>query len=257
MKINSGQSHFIPTKTPDTMATPKKMEDGEQRLIAEMEKLAQDSYQKGEESEPDLTYGRPIPVIENTRVLTADEYETALSNTMAAYNKFFDAGGLYSSADEMSKYYDMFMSELKQEHPDLAEKDWGFSVNSDGALEVSGNVTDDEKAYLEERLNNYTIFVNLAQDIKNGFLDYAQIENGTPNGVTKEWGDYDVTNENFSSIIDLRQLMEGEKVKGYIKGYGAGPSEYLLSWDFFGNIGQQLDAKADKKQAAISIMPPG
>ncbi|WP_046003634.1 hypothetical protein [Pseudoalteromonas rubra] len=201
--------------------------------------LAPDVYHRSGEQDQTPTYNRPI-VIGEGRVIVETAEET-IKRTLDAESQLYLGGDMFHAADKMAEHYDEFMGMLEQTDPQLAKKNWGFSVDEQGLLKVSGDLSEDEIATLEEKLNSNDALVKYANEVKEAFLKYTDMERGPGIPSSKGWCKYDVSNENFADIIDMKSLMEERGGKrGQMPNFG----EKLSLLDFVDNMGEQLKSKA-------------
>ncbi|MDK1313325.1 hypothetical protein [Pseudoalteromonas ardens] len=202
--------------------------------------LETDIYHRSGEQDQTLTYSRPMVIGEGrTIVETAEE---TIKRTLDAESQLYLGGDMFHAADKMAEHYDEVMGMLEQTDPQLAKKNWGFSVDEQGLLKVSGNLSEDEIATLEEKLNSNDALVKYANEVKDAFLKYTEMERGPGIPSSKGWGKYDVSNENFADIIDMKSLMEERGGKrGQMLNFG----EKLSLLDFVDNMGEQLKSKAE------------
>ncbi|CAM4230371.1 hypothetical protein [Pseudoalteromonas byunsanensis] len=209
-------------------------------------KLAADTYHGAKEQIPDPTYSRPIVLEQAQQLIEEPEQTSARLNE--AYHQLYFNGDMYKAADELAGEYNQFMSELASSNPQLAQKDWAFSVDEEGAIKVSGQLSADEVSYLEDKLNENEKLVQLANDVKDNFLKYTELERGpSEQGTSQYWGKYDVSNENFAEIIDMRSLMK-EQIKEDEVSVRIGNN--LNMFGFIDNMSEQLSGKAQATYAA-------
>ncbi|MCE0555551.1 hypothetical protein [Motilimonas sp. E26] len=204
--------------------------------------LSADTYHKGKDQEPDPVYSRPMVITESK--YTIAEIEERQRMRVIAIGQLYLGGDMFHAADQMADYYDEFMSKIEAENPKLADKKWGFSVNTEGAIEVTGKLADTEKSYLENILNEDTSFVWLAQGIKENFLKYTEMERGGPDGTSQYWGKYDVNKDNFGDMIDMRELIEVSRETNETTSLFG---HNLNVFRFVGNLGSQLGINAEVK----------
>ncbi|WP_125779513.1 hypothetical protein [Pseudoalteromonas rubra] len=202
--------------------------------------LAPDVYHRSGEQDQTPTYSKPVVIGEGrTIVETAEE---TIKRTLDAESQLYLGGDMFHAADKMAEHYDEFMGMLEQTDPQLVKKNWGFSVDDQGLLTVSGNLTQDEIATLEEKLNSNESLVNYANEVKEAFLKYTDMERGPGLPTSKGWGKYDVNNQNFADIINMRSLMEE---RGGSRGQMPNFGEKLSLLDFVDNVAEQLKSKAE------------
>lgn len=172
----------------------------------------------------------------------AETAEETIKRTLDAESQLYLGGDMFHAADKMAEHYDEVMGMLEQTGPQLVKKNWGFSADEQGLLKVSGNLSEDEIATLEEKLNSNDALVKYANEVKDAFLKYTKMERGPGIPSSEGWGKYDVSNENFADIIDMKSLMEERGGKrGLMPNFG----EKLSLLDFVDNMGEQLKSKAE------------
>ena len=162
--------------------------------------FANDIYTKSEHI-PSVTYDKPLTVTER------DPAANLLLDKMV--NTIDSGGELPTKLASIKPIYEKMMGEIASEQPSLANKDWGFSIDENDKLVVSGDITEDEKAYLEEKLNGNDDIVRLTKDIPEIFMKGQEYDRGYfENEQGRFWGKYDVTQENFKDIVDIKALLE-------------------------------------------------
>ncbi|MCF2908421.1 hypothetical protein L1285_08805 [Pseudoalteromonas sp. DL2-H2.2] len=201
--------------------------------------LAPDVYHRSGEQDQTPTYSRPV-VIGEGQVLLETAEET-LKRVGEAHSQLYAGSDMFHAANKMVEHYDDFMGMLELTDPMLAEKNWRFSVDEQGLMKVSGDLSEDEITTLETKLNNNQELVKYANEVKEAFLKYTEMERG-PSGTSSYWGKYDVNEENFADIIDMKSLME-ERVES--KAYKVTAGINLSVLDFVDNVAEQLKSKAE------------
>jgi acetyl esterase/lipase len=159
------------------------------------------------------------------------------------------AGGFGAPLGGMRYGYEDAMGKLS---PELAAKDWGFSIRNDALVIVAGDdpLSDEEIATLHKALANLEV---PAQQLAKDVVRYLELDRGT-DGVSKRLGRFDVSQKNFDQIIDMRELLlsHGENAKygrsvidptNYHKLYGFGASYAIVD---------QIVARADDRFLATS-----
>ncbi|MCF2908420.1 hypothetical protein L1285_08800 [Pseudoalteromonas sp. DL2-H2.2] len=202
--------------------------------------LAPDVYHRSGEQDQTPTYSRPVVIGEGRTVVeTAEE---TIHRILDAESQLYLGGDMFHAADKMAEHYDDFMGMLELTDPQLANKNWRFSVDEQGLMKVSGDLSEDEITTLETKLNNNQELVKYANEVKEAFLKYTEMERGPGIPSSKGWGKYDVSNENFADIIDMKTLMEERGGKrGQMPNFG----EKISLFDFVENMGEQLKSKAE------------
>lgn len=145
--------------------------------------------------------------------------------------------------------YEDAMSKLSAE---LVAKDWGFSIRNDALVIVAGDdpLSDEEIATLHAALSDLEV---PAQQLAKDVVRYLELDRGT-DGVSKRLGRFDVSQENFDQIIDMRELLlsHGEDAK-----YGRGavdPTNYHKLYGMTAGLAivDQIVARADERFLATS-----
>ena len=216
----------------------KKSADSSEQLTRELTQLAEDTYHKSQHQAPDPTYNKSMTIVSNHVLTTAEIEEKALRrNSTAMFNLYMPGGEVSQSVEKMFSQYDNIMAEIKSKQPELVNKDWGISLNQSGELEITGKLNNDEKALILEQLNSNEDFISAAKDFKSSFL--AHLDFGTMG-----WSDYEVNENNFSKVIDLKEILDNSQ----------GEEDFKKAWnkDFSwlelnDNISAQLKRNAEKK----------
>ena len=190
-----------------TLESPK---DGEALLNTELKKLADDIYHKSEPPELEQTYSKPLTMtvskIDMTKTVDDFMYELGI----ATGELYMPGGSVPKSVEKMLSPYDALLSDIKNQVPSLTYKNWGISINQSGALEATGTITDFEKEFLGEKLNDSEELVSTITDFKSNFLKYIVPEN-------RGYGRYDVTADNFSDVFDFREMLESSRSNNEFK----------------------------------------
>jgi hypothetical protein len=111
--------------------------------------------------------------------------------------------GVATASAELKRTYDMAMESLS---PDLQEKDWGFSV-SNGSLnfsEGSDALSTDDRTALKEAFSVSDVEYQ-ANQVASTMIRALELNRG-PAGVSNGIGRFDVSQENFGDIVDLRSV---------------------------------------------------
>ncbi|MGO2182688.1 MAG: hypothetical protein ACTH36_10280 [Pseudoalteromonas nigrifaciens] len=206
MKVNSNDtnlaSQFISNGSEVKVNKPA---NGKEQLNSEMERLAKDIYHKDQPKEPEPTYNKSMNIITNNVVSTREAEEKALNNIrIATVNLYMPGGEVSNSVEKMFTQYDNIMTEIAAGQPSLANKDWGISISQLGELEVTGSISDKEKSLISEKLNGNGDFVAAANEFKSSFLGHIDL------GV-RGWSSYDVNEDNFSKIFDLKEILDNSQ----------------------------------------------
>ncbi|MBE0379645.1 hypothetical protein [Pseudoalteromonas prydzensis] len=239
MKVNSNDTNLTPQLISNSSAAKiNKSPNNKEQLNNEMERLAKDIYHKDMLKEPEATYDKPMNIKTNNVVSTRETEEKALNNIrLATVNLYMPGGEVSNSVEKMFAQYDNIMAEIAAEQPSLANKDWGISISQSGELEVTGSINDKEKSLISEKLNDNGDFVVAAKEFKSSFLAHIDL------GV-RGWSSYDVNEDNFSKIFDLKEILDNSQ----------GGTSFKQAWnkDFSwlelnDNISSQLSRNASKR----------
>jgi len=202
--------------------------------INKQQTLARDIYHDSEHIPSDQnTYDKPLSI-------SAHKSESALIDKMTNTITF---GELPMKLAQIRPEYESFMHDLELSSPALAQKNWGFSIDNNDKLVVSGNITEDEKSYLEGKLNANETIVALAKELPDILIKGQEYDRGY-DGKGKYWGKYDVTQENFKDIVDVKALLDSS--------YGLMAKAFDNGFDTFSyqdELRSQLASKADAKYA--------
>jgi hypothetical protein len=198
------------------------------------QKFSNNIYHKDEHTpQNQSTYDRPLSI-------TTHKSESELLDKMTNIISF---GELPSKLNQLRPKYENFMNEIEASSPSLAKKEWGFSVDNNDKLVVSGNITEDEKNYLESKLNADEDIVNLVKELPDILIKGQEYDRGY-DGKGKYWGKYDVTQENFKDIVDIKGLLDssyGPNAKAFDDGFD------VMSYQ--NDLRNQLASKAEAKYA--------
>ena len=133
-----------------------------------------------------------------------------------AFDIFFHQ--LAPIAADMRRGLDQFIEKLSEEHPDLASAKWGFSVKSNDSLVVTGNLSQQDEKMLTSLLNKDDGLRLLASDFSKLILKGMDLERGPSKG-SQGLGKFDLTEDNFSEIIDLRSYLDSPFTAKNTQGY--------------------------------------
>ncbi|NMM40848.1 hypothetical protein [Pseudoalteromonas arctica] len=206
MKVNSNDtnlaSQFISNSSEVKINKPV---NGKEQLNSEMQRLAKDTYHKEQPKEPDSTYNKPMSIKTNHVLTSRAAEEKALTNIWhATVNLYMPGGEVSKSVEKMFNQYNSIMADIIAEEPSLASTDWGISINKSGELEVTGTLSDTDKMLISDKLNSNDDFVNAANEFKSSFLEHIDL------GV-RGWSSYDVNEDNFSKIFDLKEILDNSQ----------------------------------------------
>jgi hypothetical protein len=158
-------------------------------------------------------------------------------------------GGFGASAAEMRRGYDAAAMELS---PELMAKDWGFSIKNKALVIVEGNdiLSDAEVKTLKNALRELKPAANqLAEDV----LRYLELDRGT-DGLSKRLGRFDVSQQNFSDVIDMRELLMSVGENGKYGQSYRNQSDYVGLYKVSTSyaLADQMEARAEARFLATS-----
>lgn len=152
-------------------------------------------------------YRRPVV----TRKIPSESNEEAFARIQAAAKQQTKA---LKSLHNIKMAFGEFMQQLATKHPELANnKSWGFSVAADGSLAVNRaqgqrlDLTEAQQLQLTALLNSNDDLVTLASNFSTTMLDALEQERG-PDQEGYHWGEYDVTAENFTKVVNFKKIVE-------------------------------------------------
>lgn len=197
--------------------------------------LAEDVYHKSEH----------IPKSESTyeSVMTISTKQSKVSASDAFINayKTIYFSGVPDQLGQLKPEFDKLNQEIQLEQPELSKKQWGFSVDENDRLVVSGDLTTQERDYLETKLNDNEKITQLAKEIPTTMIEGLEHDRSF-NGKSKYLGKYEVNRENFADIIDIKQLIASTE--------GNNSRFFDSQVDYFQyqrELGSQLAEKAEVK----------
>lgn len=194
--------------------------------------LANDTYHKSKHTPEDPnTYSRSIVI---------ESYKSE-AELLVKMEQTIDKGDMTMKLYEMRPALNDFVTQLKHSQPNLAQKEWGFSVDENDKLVALGDLTDKEKEFLEQELNNNRDIKRLAKEIPDIFIRGQEYDRGY-DGKGRYWGKYDVTRENFKEIIDIKQLFDSSYGP-----YGDTGEDRFDPFTYADNLRAQLANKAEVK----------
>nr|WP_314575154.1 hypothetical protein [uncultured Pseudomonas sp.] len=107
----------------------------------------------------------------------------------------------------MKIHYEAFIDRLSNTHPELANKNFSFTINDQGALEVldpDNVLSSEERSYLKEQLNLHeglTANAVSLQEIAKTLIQY---------GANRENGTYSKLSNNSHVRLDFLKLLKSE-----------------------------------------------
>ncbi|NOU51277.1 hypothetical protein HG263_12135 [Pseudoalteromonas sp. JBTF-M23] len=218
--------------------TTKQVTDSKQSMTDELNIAAKQQHAQNNLSDvPALANNQNLHRVEVTSVSVYEPERFAkVSQTL-----YF--GELPSLFRDMQSHYQDFMSELEKSEPQLAKLEWGFSVDEGGQLVANGPISDESKAYLEEKLNENIELVELAKQVPDVMMKGLAYDRGA-DGKANAWGKYDVNTENLKDVLDFREVLERTYTErddiSYFKGN-------FNTFEFAENVASQLKRNAEVK----------
>jgi hypothetical protein len=96
---------------------------------------------------------------------------------------------------------------IAKERPELADKKWDFSLNSNNDITIlhNGDLSDEEANYLWEKLQ-YSALKETLVGIKDSMITLVKSERGADNYSTKI-GRFDISDKNFDQIIHFGDFL--------------------------------------------------
>ena len=218
--------------------TTKQVPDSKKPISDEINTAAQQQHaQSNINDDPALANN---PNLHDIEVTSVGVYEP---DRFAKVSQTLYFGELPSLFRDMQSHYQDFMSELEKSDPQLAQQEWGFSVDESGQLVVTGSISDEDKAYLEEKLNENTELVLLAKQVPDVLMKGMAYDRGA-DGKANAWGKYDVNTENLKDVLDFREVLESTYTErddiSYFKGN-------FNTFEFAENVASQLKRNAEVK----------
>ena len=131
--------------------------------------------------------------------------------------------GVATASAGLKRTYEMAMESLS---PDLQEKDWGFSV-SNGSLnfsEGSDALSTEERTALKEAFSVADVEYQ-ANQVASTMIRALELNRG-PAGVSNGIGRFDVSQENFGDIVDLRSYLQVHEPGGSYDMKTIDPTDY-------------------------------
>ncbi|UTW49702.1 hypothetical protein [Bacterioplanoides sp. SCSIO 12839] len=156
--------------------------------------------------------------------ITADERAASKLRVIDIY-----VGDLPRVTDSLESKIDVLEDEVATQMPDIARTDWDFSIDENGGIIVKADhLNDADKEKLASIISKSGITEDLteARDLMVEFIE----EDRTKAMYSTSIGKFDLTNENFSEIINFREYVDGASSSPIGHGYA---------------LHDQLDARAE------------
>ncbi len=223
---------------------------------------------KGRNALVETLKSNPAAIYHKTEEQIPDTYDSLTGQLWSSQetgkerNKRKDAALTILNADLNKSYegiepvFGDFMKELAKISPELADKDWGFTVDEKGALvvfDLDKLLTKDETDRLTRLLNNNESLVSAAGEVPELLLKGFELERG-PGTHSFGWARYDVTEENFKDIIDIRKFVDIAQDIAQYRDSGKDPRRRWKStpiYAFRNEMESQLSARAENRYQAI------
>lgn len=158
-------------------------------------------------------------------------------------------GGFSAPLAEMRYGYNDAIAKLS---PELAAKDWGFSIRNEHLVIVAGDdpLSTEEMATLKEALGDLEV---PAKTLAANVIRYLELDRGT-DGLSKRIGRFDVTQQNFDQIIDMRELLLSHGKDAKYGSHAVEPDNYRKLYRAGAGhaITDQIVARAEERFLATS-----
>jgi len=166
------------------------------------------------------------------------------------------------TASSMKPVYADFKQQLAETYPQLAEKEFGITVKSDGSLRILDNksqLSAQEQKDISQFINSYDgaeNFSKLALEFAEASVDYVEAERGLRN-ASRYIGRYDLTVENFNQAFDFTPMLERELSFGATSAFAElGYQLYSSDLEETHKYAQQ-EKYIDGKWVAVTEQPSG
>lgn len=152
------------------------------------------------------------------------------------------SNGIAMASADLKRAYDMAIKSLP---PDLQKKDWGFSVVN-GALvfsEGSNALSSEDRSALEDAFSAVDVKYH-ANQVASTMGRALELDRG-PAGVSNGIGRFNVSQENFGEIIDLRTYLQAHEPGGSYDLNPIDPTDYESLFAYGGRaLMDQISANA-------------
>ncbi len=155
----------------------------------------------------DQTFGISIAT-NNYRPLSDEQFEARSEKIGAMMLKIQEQGETNSPTQKFYRSMDKALEAINQQAPGLKDKHWDFSVDEAGdiVLKDTEELTEEEQSLIIDTLTKYGVNTNAA-DYADDMIFITEMDR-SEFGVSNNIGQYNITRENFSEIIDMKQLYE-------------------------------------------------
>ncbi len=109
--------------------------------------------------------------------------------------------GVSTAFDAMNGVYKQFKQSLEHISPDLAKRDFGFTLHPQGALEATG-VSGQEKTRLTQLLNQSPKLRELASNFAHKLMEWGQVDH------IRGFGQYKLDAKTFQHTIDIGEALD-------------------------------------------------
>lgn len=167
-----------------------------------------------EEDHPDVD-----PTIDTSkmRLLRYNNYsESDNERNIRLAKRNQEAAKIKDLQKEMEPFYANFMREVSDLYPNIAEKEFGISVDEKGKLIIVDNekkLSEREEGKLSNLLDDFNSnlsFTTLANEYVESVVNWVELDR-RKDGTGFNFGsigNYDVTKDNFHEVIDLASILE-------------------------------------------------
>ncbi|GKW26259.1 hypothetical protein R0L47_15910 [Pectobacterium polonicum] len=143
---------------------------------------------------------QPGPLSEEEQAWRVEAMASGSAKIYAAYLKKIDDawGNLSPLTKQMDQTYASFLDQLAEDHPDLKDAFFGFSVNKDGTLFVTQaeGLDSEQIDRLEKALNGSDELVALANDLADAQIEVFNAHDGFNTQKT-------LSRDNYGETIDM------------------------------------------------------
>lgn len=160
------------------------------------------------EKEPDIGSLIPKKITVEIGLNTDSGYLAAQKRRSAEGSQVLDSAMKNIALSKEAKELHSRVSEsIAKERPELADKKWDFSLNSNNDITIlhNGDLSDEEANYLWEKLQ-YSALKETLVGIKDSMITLVKSERGADNYSTKI-GRFDINENNFDQIINFGDFL--------------------------------------------------
>lgn len=158
--------------------------------------------------------------LENVK-LYSRTFDPAVARKMSIEKMDLWIRGLGEVSGDLRRGYDEAVSKLS---PELLKKDWGFSVREGRLVLIEGRdrLSEAERSALISALAGLE---SLANDVANTVIRLLELDRGM-DGVSKSIGRFDVSQQNFADIVDLRAYLLSHGPDAKYGRHATNPTDY-------------------------------